>query len=699
MNKFVQYMAGVFAGTALFTSAEVVFQCDFEKPDDLKAFAVWQVKPEVREKSVILNVPERINTGGLTKKLDPAEIAGRRLCFSVEARGTGVAPAREEWNGGKFQVSIEAPGHHSWPSAKIKRGNFDWETLTFFADVPADVTKTSLTLGFQDSYGKLEFRNLKIEAVATQLDLRRAANMGFTDPVAGDGKGGWSDQGPDNDARNFKWRSPASFANVPFAIIDPAKNDGRAVLTMRAANFPAGLEQAEIPVPAGTAGNNLYLLHTLCYNIPGAIGSVEVTGNSGKGQSFEIQSGRDVGDWWNPQPLANAHPGAVWPNNSGGRVGLYASRFELDPGLGGVKSLRFRSANRSAIWIIAAATVSDRRYDPPTNIRVVTRADGRWQELARPAKPGILPGSALDRSFLESAPLDRIIVNGDGLFARESAPETPVRFLTAAEGYSTILTECATPEKTREYVRQLKLQGYNMTRLHYFDDMLMRNAKEPLQFNAEILERFDYYVYCLKEEGIYLNMDVMSSPVGYTPGDAWTKDPQGRSFNFDIYFDEAVRRNWAEGAKKLFTHVNPHTGKSLVDDPVLAILTCFNEQEFAFFRNYRNWPNMAPAWRKFLQEQYGTIDRLRASWQEKLPAGLKSFEEVPLFKAEEIRDSSNRGVDIARFLTSLEQNLFRWYAAELKKIGYSGILANYDMGQEQRYQLVRLEMEAVFMHS
>lgn len=73
--------------------------------------------------------------------------------------------------------------------------------------------------------------------------------MGFADPVAGDGKGGWSDQGPDNDAHNFKWRSPATFANVPFAVIDPAKNNGRSVLTMRATNFPAGLEEAEIPLP------------------------------------------------------------------------------------------------------------------------------------------------------------------------------------------------------------------------------------------------------------------------------------------------------------------------------------------------------------------------------------------------------------------------------------------------------------------
>lgn len=214
--------------------------------------------------------------------------------------------------------------------------------------------------------------------------------MGFADPVAGDGKGGWSDQGPDNDAHNFKWRSRPLSPTCRLRSSIPRRTTAAPSLPCVRRIFPPDWKKRKSPLPPVPSAIHLYLLHTLCYNVPGTVGSVEVTGNSGKRQTFEVQSGRDIGDWWNPKPLANAFPGAVWANNSGGRAGLYVSHFELDPELEGIKELRFRSAKRSAIWIIAAATVSEHRYAPPSAERVVTRADGRWQELARPATPGIV---------------------------------------------------------------------------------------------------------------------------------------------------------------------------------------------------------------------------------------------------------------------------------------------------------------------
>ena len=61
------------------------------------------------------------------------------------------------------------------------------------------------------------------------LDLKPIVNMDWRDEVWGDGKGGWSDQG-DNDLRRVSVGRRV-LLGMPFELIDPADNDGKAVLT------------------------------------------------------------------------------------------------------------------------------------------------------------------------------------------------------------------------------------------------------------------------------------------------------------------------------------------------------------------------------------------------------------------------------------------------------------------------------------
>ena len=58
------------------------------------------------------------------------------------------------------------------------------------------------------------------------LDLRDIANAGFADETAGDGQGGWTDQGPANDLRMLK-PGTQLMDRMPFAILDPEKNGGK----------------------------------------------------------------------------------------------------------------------------------------------------------------------------------------------------------------------------------------------------------------------------------------------------------------------------------------------------------------------------------------------------------------------------------------------------------------------------------------
>lgn len=82
----------------------------------------------------------------------------------------------------------------------------------------------------------------------TPLDLKEAANMGFADEVAGDGIGGWTDQGAINDMSGFDLRGRVNLRGVDFDIIDPEKNNGKSVITLSGQNAEAISNTAEIPV-------------------------------------------------------------------------------------------------------------------------------------------------------------------------------------------------------------------------------------------------------------------------------------------------------------------------------------------------------------------------------------------------------------------------------------------------------------------
>ena len=236
-----------------------------------------------------------------------------------------------------------------------------------------------------------------------------------------------------------------------------------------------------------------------------------------------------------------------------------------------------------------------------------------------------------------------------------------------------------------------------MARLHYLDSILMSGAKKALEFNPKNLDKFDYYVYCMKKNGIYLNLDAMCSLYGYDLGNPWYPDKSGRNFGYDIYFKESVRENWRKGVGKLLTHVNPYTKTRLAEDPVLAIVNGKNEQEFALmaWKYPENPQYMLPSWREFLKRRYQTISAFNSAWAMK----GKDWKEIPVFTRQDATARNRRGEDVARYKSELESGMYDWYVAELRKMGYKGIVINYDMGQNLRYIALRRPFQAIGMHS
>jgi len=191
-------------------------------------------------------------------------------------------------------------------------------------------------------------------ASAFRVDLRNAANRAFADETAGDGKGGWTDQGPDNDLASFPTGDQV-FNGIPFGIIKPGENGGRACVFV--SNHPARhLPPESKPVPVNAKLKRLLFLHSAGWvsekQNPQA-GEYVVTYASGRQAVIPIIAGDNISDWWSAssKKLPNCECG--WSGmNPSSTVGVYlfewANPHPEDP----IRDITLKAKNNAAVGLV-----------------------------------------------------------------------------------------------------------------------------------------------------------------------------------------------------------------------------------------------------------------------------------------------------------------------------------------------------------
>ena len=74
------------------------------------------------------------------------------------------------------------------------------------------------------------------------VDISRWTNREFVDKVAGDGKGGWTDQGWQNSLEEVEY-GIQTFLNVPFDIIRPDFNRDTSCIVMKSVSMKEVLKK------------------------------------------------------------------------------------------------------------------------------------------------------------------------------------------------------------------------------------------------------------------------------------------------------------------------------------------------------------------------------------------------------------------------------------------------------------------------
>lgn len=188
------------------------------------------------------------------------------------------------------------------------------------------------------------------------IDIRKYANMAFKDEIGGDKKGGWFDQGG-NDLR-FMPTGKQILANVPFDIIDPAKNNGKSAIIMY------GLARDYFPVevrdiPVNSKAKNIYFLHTAGWGIKEGEVSHAYYVNYMDGSKLEIpvRYGKSIGGWWSPQALPEAKIAFETSNLMTGHVGLFCFKWKNPYPEKEIKSIDIEASKKNVVPAIVAITI------------------------------------------------------------------------------------------------------------------------------------------------------------------------------------------------------------------------------------------------------------------------------------------------------------------------------------------------------
>ncbi len=401
--------------------------------------------------------------------------------------------------------------------------------------------------------------------LSTPLDLSQAANRAFKDEVAGDGKGGWNDQGPENDLRMFQ-PGDYRFFGVDFRVLDPDRNGGRACLVFNGADRDCFLDAATVKTAA--KGKCLYLLHANAFTGKyKEAGTISVKFRDGSTQEIPVRNRVDVANWWGGIDVENAP--VVWKSaNAKSVVGLYMTSFELkrdDPA-----EITFKKGEYP-VWMIVAATLADRKAETyKLNSDIYILPGEKWAETR---VADVKPGTALDLSPHIEAPAGkygRVIVTPGGKLAFEKAPDKRLRLLGV-----NICEDANFPSKevSEKLAGDLARAGYNTLRIHHFENGLHNGkGKYSYEFDPDRLDRLDYLIHCLKEKGIYVTFDLYASRM-HKPGEL----PKLGDFKVGVCFHDEYLENWKEFTTRLLNHVNPYTKLRWADDPAFFCLNLVNE--------------------------------------------------------------------------------------------------------------------------
>ncbi len=235
------------------------------------------------------------------------------------------------------------------------------------------------------------------------------------------------------------------------------------------------------------------------------------------------------------------------------------------------------------------------------------------------------------------------------------------------------MTGCfPTHEQADRLAKEFARYGINIVRMHYVSH---RNPKdgypvkdsfiEPVQ-----LERFDYFIAKLKENGIYVYFQLnIARKFGRINGfENAHKLPKYKNGVDNV--NERMIGLQQRFHREILEHVNPYTGLAYKDEPCISMMEIANENSIvhSWFSPKHKFPSLVEPyksefigrWNGWLKRKYGGTRNLKKAWGENVPVKAGELEKglVDWPYMEDWDVSSQRAQDFIEFLAELENAYF-----------------------------------------
>jgi len=195
----------------------------------------------------------------------------------------------------------------------------------------------------------------------------------------------------------------------------------------------------------------------------------------------------------------------------------------------------------------------------------------------------------VDVGFLNERPAGkhgRVKADGERLLFEDG---TPVRFWGANVQAFALFN--GTKENIQNQAKRIAGLGYNLVRLHHHDsdwvspNVFDKGSGTSQKLDDHALDMLDWWAKCLKEEGVYLWLDLH---VGrqFQKGDniegfAELAKQQGSGKGFS-YVNPRIEKLMGEFADQYLTRKNRYTGKAYTEEPAIVGVLITNENDLTF---------------------------------------------------------------------------------------------------------------------